>query len=378
MGEKNELEKVQRLRYHRLGKNGPIVSEACLGTITFGNQTDEKTAHELLDIASHYGINFFDTAEINPYPPDAIKIGRSEEYLGTWLKTKKREEIIISTKISGWDYRNFAVANRSIPKNQSAQGARLDRNNIFSAVNASLRRLQTDYIDVYYLHWPDRYVPRYANNQYQPLKEREGSTSFEEIVRTMGELLRSGKIRHWGLSNETTYGICKYMEICEKLEVAPPVAIQNPYSLLWRSFESELAEACAHSNFNISLCPFSVLAGGMLTGKYKWDNEWNIEGPTSGRLAKFPKFQMQFKYPRVLKATRKYVKIARDNNMPTSHLAIAWCKSRWFITSVLIGATNREQLLENIAAFHKDPLPQNCIDQIENVHKELRNPCLVD
>lgn len=363
--------------YNTLGSSDLRVSEVCLGTMTFGQQNSEEESHAILDAAFEAGVNFIDTAEMYPVPPCKETAGASERIVGTWLKTKTRGDVIIATKVAGYSgptERGYVTATRTDPPGKITT-ARLSKEQIHAAVKGSLRRLQTDYIDVMQLHWPDRYVPVFGANRYNPENERE-TIPIAETVAALGELLKSGQIRHWGLSNESTFGVCKFMACCKEQGVAPPVSIQNGYGLVWRTFECELAEACAPSNFNIGLLPWSVLGGGILTGKYALEGE-ELKGPAEGRLIKYPSFQGRFKFPRVVAAATEYAAIAKKAGMTPTQLALLWCKSRWFIPSTIIGATSLQQLKENLSAFALTLSPE-LEAQIQAVHLQRRNPILMD
>ena len=269
-----------------------MVTEVCLGTMTFGVQNTEEDAHAQLDYAvKERGVNFIDTAEMYPVPSSAAgwKPGTTEEYIGTWIEKNPtlRSEIILATKIAGFNPGSETGGNRFVPPKPSAD-CRLDRESVLMACDASLRRLRTDYIDLYQLHWPDRYAPNFGQSVYDPTKERD-AVPIKETVAALGELIAAGKIRHYGLSNETTYGVCEFVRAADELGVPRPVSIQNSFCLLHRTFETELAEACAPSHYDIGLLPWTPLAGGALTGKYLHGKK-----PAEGRLVKFPAFMQRY------------------------------------------------------------------------------------
>ncbi|GBG60750.1 hypothetical protein CBR_g12488 [Chara braunii] len=267
-----------------------------------------------------------------------------EELMQTAPQIVARYEKDVAGRIAGGTIfpPSFCVGNRKVPQIKEAMTNRLDRQNILEAADASLRRLQTDYIDLYQPHWPDRYVPLFGSISYDPANERE-SVPFEETVGAIGELIRAGKIRHWGVSNETTFGVCRIVETCDKLGVPRPISIQNSYSLLHRQFEHELAEACSLSNYNISLLAWSPLAAGSLSGKYL-----SGELPEGSRFAMFQTFMSRFISGRTKEATSQYAQIAHDIGITPAQLALAFCKSRWFMGSTIFGATSAEQLKEDI------------------------------
>jgi aryl-alcohol dehydrogenase-like predicted oxidoreductase len=307
--------------------------------MTFGVQNSEEEGHAQLDYAiKERGVNFIDTAEMYPVPASAPewKPGATEKIIGTWIKKNPefRKNIIIATKVSGYNASSDTASNRTIPPTEAIP-ARLDGNSIKMACNASLLRLQTDYIDLYQIHWPDRYVPSWGQICYIKDSERD-AISIEETALALKELLDSGKIKAYGLSNETSYGVCEWAHIARKLNMPLPATIQNAFSLINRNYETDLAETCAPRNHNISLLPWSALCGGLLTGKYieSWDlGDACTEGPKDGRLTKFgPKFQNRWSNPNMntKNAVKKYQLLANAHDISLTKLSLAWCKSRWY------------------------------------------------
>jgi len=341
--------------------------------MTFGHQNTEAEAHALLSEAVALGINFIDTAEMYPVPSKRETSGITEKYIGTWIAKKvvPRDTIILASKVSGYELNGFVASNRTDPPGAD-QPSRLDGASIKAALNASLKRLQTDYIDLYQLHWPDRYCPNFGKSIYDHSQERKDAVPFEDTVRALGELIREGKIRHWGVCNETTYGVAELFHAALKLGVPPPISIQNCYNLVFRTFETELAEACSPSHYNLGLLPWSPLAGGVLTGKYLGDTR-----PQGSRNDKYPEFQLRFFKNQTQAATKEYSAIAGRFGLTLVQLALGWCRSRSFVTSTIIGATRLDQLRENIAAFEVE-LPADCIELINAVHRMYRNPVLED
>ena len=321
-------------------------------------------------------MNFIDTAEMYPVPSSdpRWKPGVTEEYIGTWLakNPELRSEIVIATKISGFNPNSETGGNRFVPPKEKAD-CRLDRESVLMACDASLRRLQTDYIDLYQLHWPDRYCPGFGTAVYDPTKERD-SVPIKETVAALGELLAAGKIKHYGLSNETTYGVCEFVRAADELSVPRPVSIQNSFCLLHRSFETELAEACAPSHYNIGLLPWTPLGGGALSGKYLGGDK-----PAEGRLVKYPKFMQRYLNSHSREATEKYAAIAAKAGISLASLSLAWCKTRWYVSSTIIGATTMEQLKENIDAFDADivTLDDETLASVDAVHFACRDPCMI-
>lgn len=374
------------MKFNTLGTSGLSVSDVCLGTMTWGLQNTEAEAHEQLDYALAKGVNFLDTAELYPVPSSAPKWvpGKSEEYIGTYLATRPglREKIVIATKCMGFAPKSIVVENRKegaeLDK-KDGMPSRLDKKSIREACEASLRRMQTDYIDLYQLHWPDRYVPLFGTRSYNPDQERPGSVPIRETLEGLKELLDEGKIKAYGLSNETTFGVCEFVRLADELGMPRPATIQNAFCLLNRSFEAELAEACSPSNFNIGLLPWSVLAGGVLTGKYNGKLDDNFEPVDNSleraRFVLFKSFQGHFVSKQTLGVTEQYMQIAKSKGMSVATLAQAFCKTRWYIPSTIIGATTIAQLKENIEAFDVE-LDKESLDAIDQVHRACKDPCL--
>ena len=362
-----------------MGNSGIEVTQVCLGTMTWGVQNTESEAHAQLDYAvKTRGVNFIDTAEMYPVPSSAEgwQPGRTEEYIGTWLEQNPelRAQIVIATKVSGFNPDSETGGNRFVPKKPKAD-CRLDRESVQMACEASLRRLKTTYVDLYQLHWPDRYVPGFGNDVYEPSNEREGAVPVEETVAALGELIDQGKIKCYGLSNETTFGVCEFVKAADKLGVPRPVTIQNSFCLLHRSFETELAEACAPSHYDIGLLPWTPLAGGALSGKYLPGKN----APTDGRLIKYPGFMQRYLNEPSVAATEKYDAIAKELGISLATLALAWCRTRWYVSSTIIGATSLDQLKENIDAFDPESvtLSKDTLEKIDKVHFACRNPCMI-
>ena len=357
-----------------------LVTEVCLGTMTWGIQNSEAEGHEQLDYAvKERGVNFIDTAEMYPVPSSDSrwKPGRTEEIIGTWLEKQPkglREELIIATKVSGYQAKSETVGNRTVPPSAPAP-ARLDRNSIMQACDASLRRLRTEYIDLYQVHWPDRYLPIGAfsgSTEYDQSKERKDSIPIRETVAALGELIKSGKIRHYGLSNESTFGVCEFVRAADELGVPRPVSIQNSYCLLHRQFDTEVAEACAKSHYSIMLLPWTPLAGGALSGKYLGGTK-----PEGARMTLFKGFHQRYLNGASVKATEQYKKIADDAGVSLTTLALSWCRHRPFATSTIIGATRMDQLKENIDAFEPSvKLSRDTLKAIDAVHQQCRDPCI--
>ena len=343
------------MQYNPLGKSDLQVSEICLGTMTFGEQNSEREAHQQLSYALERGVNFIDVAEMYPTPPRKETQGRTEAYVGTWLKSQARDRIILATKVTGPTAR--------MPWIRSAD-RRLDRKNIELAVEDSLKRLQTDYIDLYQIHWPDRYVPLFGGESFDPKKQRE-EVAIAEQLEVFADLVRAGKIRYLGVSNETPWGVCEFTRLAEQNGLPRIVSIQNAYSLLNRTFEDGLAEVCYREQ--TPLLAYSALAFGWLTGKY-------LDGiPKNSRLGRFPQFGARYEKVNVREATAAYVDIARDRGLTPVQLALGFVRSRWFVASTIVAATTLEQLAENIATADANLTPEVLAD-IEKVRSRFPNP----
>ncbi|GLC72585.1 hypothetical protein PLESTF_001267300 [Pleodorina starrii] len=373
------------LKVVQLGSSDLRVSEVCLGTMTWGEQNTEAEAHAQLNLAAECGVNFLDTAEIYPVAPRPETANRTSTYIGNWLRHRRRHDFVVATKVTGRSTgMDWVVANRTDPPGRPSL-PRLDGPSIIAAAEGELRRLRTDHIDLLQLHWPDRYVPSFGRFQYrseQAEQHRAAAaaagapvSSFEEQVEALGRLLQQGKIRAWGVSNETSWGVVRHCAAADAAGLPRPATIQNSYSLLHRTFEGDLAETCAPHNLNLGLLPWSALSGGALTGKYL---PYGTR-PAGCRLTLFPERYERFTTTRVAAAVSEYVRIAGEAGMTPAQLGYAWCRSRPFIPSVIIGATSTQQLSENLAAFGSAPmLSQDVIAAIEQVHAQHRNPALYD
>lgn len=369
------------MKYNRLGSSDLYVSKMALGTNTFGLKNTEEEAHAILDYAITHGINFIDTAEVYPTPRCEEQVpGSSERILGSYLAKNPviRSKLIIATKVAGFEESSDVAANRQDPPLKPYPTNRLTAENIHAACSASLKRLQTDYIDLYYLHWPDRYVPIFGNREYKLERERE-SVPIRDSLLALKQLLDDGKIRTYGLSNETAFGICQFVRVADELGLPRPVAIQNSFCLLDRHFESDLAEACAPRNFNISLLPWCPLGGGVLTGKYngKIGKDGSVLDPdiSQARHVLRPNFQSRYLTAATLKATEKYMSIAKHHNISVATLALAFTKSRWYIPSTIVGCSSLEHVKANIDSFDVD-LEKNVLEQIDKVHFLNKDPVI--
>ena len=343
------------LRFNTLGDGALRVSELCLGTMTFGQQNTRQQAHAQLDRAFDFGINFVDAAEMYPVPPRAETQGRTEEFLGAWLATRTRSEVILATKAAG--------PRRPI---DWVRGGNLayTRENVQRAVEDNLRRLKTDYIDLYQFHWPDRYVPQFGDVAYEPEREVP-STSTEEQLEAIANVIKQGKVRHWGVSNETAWGVTEFSRVAERIGAPKPISIQNAYNLLNRHYDSALAEATRHER--IGLLAYSALAFGLLSGKHE-------SGPApDSRFALFDGFGARYRKPNVDEAVSAYVALAREHGLRPAQLALAFVRSRWFVTSTIIGATTLEQLEENLGSVDVTLTPE-LLAQVDAIHARYPNP----
>jgi aryl-alcohol dehydrogenase-like predicted oxidoreductase len=332
----------------RLGKSAMVVSSICMGTMTFGSQADEPTSHRILDRSLEAGINFYDTAENYPVPPSEDWAGRTEEIVGRWMKTKRRDEIILATKVCG-------PSHGWLKGSQRAGMTALDRHNIVRAVEASLKRLGTDYIDLYQTHWPDHGV------------------RYEEALGALDDLIRSGKVRAVGCSNETSWGLMHSLAVSDREGFARYDTIQNNFSLNNRRFEDELAQVCRQEG--VSLIPYSPLAGGVLSGKYnggatpdgaRFSNYLRIGGRQAAMARRFVN-------DKSLAATERFGAIAAEAGMSLVTLATAWSKQHDFVASTIVGATREDQLDEIFAAADLTLSPE-VMKKIDAVSKEILYP----
>ena len=336
------------MQHRYIGKTGLRVSPICVGTMTFGHQCNKETAFALMDRAYEQGVNFFDTAEIYPVPPRAATTGVTEEIVGQWMQTKPRDSIILATKVTG------AASGWFVPPVRFGLTS-IDAHHIKKAVEGSLQRLQTDYIDLYQMHWPDTVVPR------------------EESMKAFDSLIREGKVRYLGTSNDTAYGTTKSNQISRFSGFARFESIQNNFSLLNRRFLDEMVEMCRQET--ISLLPYSPMAGGVLSGKY------NLDPNAPGRFTTYanspePRVQAmahRFLNEKTLQSTARYMEIANSLDIKPATLAIAWSKQFDFVASTIIGANSLEQLEESLAAMDLE-LDNETVQRCNGVHEEILYP----
>ncbi|NMM43860.1 NADP(H)-dependent aldo-keto reductase [Rhodospirillaceae bacterium KN72] len=345
------------MKYNKLGHTGLDVSVICLGTMTWGQQNTEAEGHEQMDCALDQGVNFWDTAEMYPVPPMAETYGRTEEIIGTWFeKTGRRSEVILASKIAGRARRLPWVR----PHLHDGE-TRLDRASVLEACDNSLKRLKTDYIDVYQLHWPERTTTTFGEMNYKHMPERDG-IALEETLRALGELVDAGKVRYVALSNETAWGTMEFLRLAEQHGLPRVVSVQNPYNLLMRGYEYAMAEVSCRTG--AGLLAYSPLAMGVLSGKY-------IGGarPEGARMTKFGDYFPRYMSARAQAETVKYVDIAKKHGLDPAQMANTFVNMQSFVTSNIIGARTMDQLKSNIATGDMT-LSDDVLADIETVHKE--------
>jgi len=345
------------MNYKKLGNTNLKVSTICLGTMTWGEQNTQKEGFEQMDYALDQGVNFWDTAELYAVPPRAETYGHTEIIIGNWFKqTKKRDKIILGTKVAG--------PTRAYLRG-GANSYGLEK--MTEAINDSLKRLQTDYIDLYQLHWPERHTNSFGRLGYEH-KENDDWTKFEDVLGNLQRFIDSGKIREVGLSNETPWGVLKYLELSKEKNLPRMISIQNPYSLVNRAYEIGLAEISIRDE--IGLLAYSPLASGYLSGKYR--NEKYPKGSRMERDWDFWKYR--YNTPNLKNAVEEYCKISEKYNLNMSQMSLKFCEIQPFMTSVIIGATTMEQLKTNIESVNVN-LSDDVIKEINKVQTIYSNPC---
>jgi len=350
------------MRYNPLGNSGLEVSEICLGTMTYGDQNSREDAHAQIDRALERGVNFIDTAELYPVPPKAETHSRTESYIGDWIAKNpaKRREIILASKVAGRSQMlTWMRGEGELPE--------VDRSNIQRAVEGSLKRLQTDYLDLYQIHWPDRNVPKFGEARLEPEREWEAHPVREQLE-ALKELVDAGKVRYVGLSNETPWGVMQFVRMAEEHGLPRVVSVQNAYNLINRAFENGLDEIAYRER--VGLLAYSPLAFGHLTGKY-------LDGaqPEGARLTVYPQFGNRYAKPGVEPASREYVNLAREAGLDPAQMALAFIRQQFFTTSVIIGATTMEQLDANLGSADVT-LGEDLLQAIEDIYRRYTNPAL--
>jgi aryl-alcohol dehydrogenase-like predicted oxidoreductase len=343
------------MKYRLLPGTQLNVSEVCLGTMTWGEQNSAAEGHAQLDYAVAQGINFIDTAEMYPIPPKAATQGRTESILGSWLASRSRGDLVIATKVAGPGRRDWIRGGRTD----------LTRDVIAEAVETSLARLRIDHIDLFQIHWPQRNVPMFGATEFDPTKETQGPP-IREQVEGMAAMIKSGRIRHYGLSNETAWGVCAFRQAAKELGVPGPVTIQNSYSLVSRNVDNDLAEVLFREQ--MSLLAYSPLAAGMLSGKYRGGVQ-----PPNSRLTLFDSAGLRFRKPIVHDAVDAYAALAAQRGLTLVQLALGYVRSRWFIGASIVGATTLAQLAEDIAAAQVE-LDAETLAEIAAIQVRYPNP----
>ena len=343
------------MNYRKLGNTELDVSAICLGTMTWGEQNNQKEAFEQMDYAIDHGMNFFDTAELYAIPPNKKTYGKTEEIIGNWFEQKNnREKIILATKISGPG-----------PSWIRGGGLQYTKENIEKSVNDSLKRLKTDFIDLFQLHWPERNTNYFGKLGYEHKEEKKWN-DFKSILEILKKIIDQGKIRYIGLSNETAWGLSKFLEISKSFNLPKMMSVQNPYNLLNRTYEVGLAEISIREKSG--LLAYSPLAFGFLSGKYRNNNL-----PDKSRMKLFGEFFSRYKSDNSIKAIEDYYKIAKKYNLSLSQMSLAFINSRTFVTSNIIGATTMKQLKENLASINIK-INKEIIEEINSIHKHIPNP----
>lgn len=345
------------MQYRTLGRTNIKVSELCLGTMTWGTQNNQNEAFEQLDMALDYGVNFIDTAEMYAVPPSKESYGSTEAILGNWISRRgSRDNIILASKVAGpADWLNYVRDGQP----------RLNAANIKKAIEGSLKRLQTDYLDLYQLHWPDRNTNYFGLLGYKHINStKEQQTPIEDTIAALEDLVDAGKIKHFGLSNETPWGAMKYLNHAEQGSLRP-ASIQNPYNLLNRTYEIGLSEISHRED--IGLLAYSPLAFGVLSGKYL-----NGARPKGARISLFSRFS-RYTNPQAEAATEKYHQLAKKHDIDATQMALQFVTSRPFVTSNIIGATSSQQLKTNLESINLN-LNQEILKEIDEIHTEICNP----
>ena len=345
------------MNYKKLGNTDLEVSTICLGTMTWGEQNSEQEGFEQMDFALDKGVNFWDSAELYSVPPRAETFGHTEIIIGNWFeKNKKREKVILATKVAG-PARNYL---------RNGENSFVGKN-LEEALNGSLKRLKTDYIDLYQLHWPERNVNNFGSLGFNHKSDEDEWNKIEDVLSELQKYIKAGKIRYVGLSNETPWGVNKFLQLSEELKLPRMMSIQNPYSLLNRSYEVGLAEISIRDE--IGCLAYSPLASGYLTGKYR-----NGVKPKGSRIERDADFWTRYQKPNMENAVEEYYKISKKYNISFAQMSIKFCEMQPFMTSVIIGATKMEQLKENIESVNIN-LNKELLKDLNDIQKIYPNPC---
>jgi aryl-alcohol dehydrogenase-like predicted oxidoreductase len=350
-----------------LGQSDLSVTPICLGTMTFGEQVDEATAHTILSHSLERGVNFIDTAEMYAVPPRAETFNATEKIIGNWLEKNPaaRQKLVIATKVAG--------PSRGMPWVRGGSGD-LTAADIVAACDGSLKRLKTDVIDLYQLHWPTRNVPMFGGMYYDPSKNNPALTSMHAQLEALGTLVKAGKVRAIGLSNETPYGVHEFVRLAEQHNLPRAATVQNVYNLVSRGLENGLDETM--NRLGVSLLAYSPLAFGLLTGKYDISGVEGPDAPKEGRIAKYESVRKQ-RWGRkdALNAAIRYNTLARDNGMTPAQFALAFCYTKWQVASTIIGVTSVAQLNEDLDAWGTMLSPE-VLKQSDAIRWELRDPAV--
>ena len=348
-----------------LGRSGLHVTPSCLGTMTVGEQVNEADAYSILDRAVDAGVNFLDTAEMYAVPARAETYGATESIIGRWWASRPdlRQKLVLATKVAG--------PSRGMPWIRDGKG--MTAADIVASCEGSLRRLQTDVIDLYQIHWPERHVPAFGIQYYDPAKE-VSTTPIREQLEALARLVREGKVRHIGLSNETPYGVHEFVRLAEEHGLPRVATVQNPYCLINRTWENGMDETC--HRLGVSLLAYSPLGFGLLTGKYDQSGTTGPDAPKGARIATYESVRKQrWGRPESLQAARRYNQLARDHGLTPTQMALAFCYTKWQVASTIIGVTSVAQLEEALAAWGTTLSPE-LLKAIDAIRWELRDPAL--
>ena len=346
----------------RLGQSDLHVTPICLGTMTFGQQVDEATSHTIMDHSMARGVNFFDTAEIYAVPPTAESFGKTETYIGNWLAKRPgmRQNMVLASKVAG--------PSRGMPWVRTGEG--MTAADIVASCEASLKRLQTDVIDLYQIHWPERHVPMFGSLYYDPARENS-ATSIHVQLETLAKLIQQGKVRYIGLSNETPYGVHEFVRLAEQHNLPRIISVQNAYCLVNRFLENGLDETM--HRLDVSLLAYSPLGFGLLTGKYDACGFLGEGAPKEGRITKYESVRKQrWARPEALASAKRYNQLARDHGMTPTQMALAFCYTQWRVASTIIGVTSVAQLDEDLDAWGTTLSPE-VLSAMDAIRWEMRD-----
>jgi aryl-alcohol dehydrogenase-like predicted oxidoreductase len=349
----------------RLGQSDLHVTPICLGTMTFGEQVNEADSHSILDRSLAAGINFLDTAEMYSVPARAETFGATESIIGRWFAKNPgaREQLVLATKVAG--------PSRGMP--WVREGSGMTAADIVASCDASLKRLQTDVIDLYQIHWPERHVPAFGMMYFDPAKDKPGTSIHEQLL-AMAGLVKAGKVRYVGLSNETPYGVHEFVRLAEQHGLPRVATVQNPYCLINRSYENGLDETC--HRLQVSLLAYSPVGFGLLTGKYDESGTQGPGAPKDARIARYESVRKQrWGRPEALAAARRYNALAREHGLTPTQMALAFCYTKWQVASTIIGVTTLAQLDEDLLAWGTTLSPE-LLAAIDAIRWEMRDPAI--